>query len=176
MNFGIGTKVTHPKFGDGVIIDNEHPEVYEIYFRGEGEKEISKSFDGLIIVKITEQDKDAVSFDQIKEALKSIVGPLTAPTRNIELAERWQGGKLIMVPGREDLQSKELPIDTFWHKIVMTRDRLRVMEQKINSSNLTDADKIDLQQYISRIYGTLTTFNVLFEEKSDQFRGTGGGG
>ncbi len=173
MNFGIGTKVTHPKFGDGVIIENEHPEVYEIYFRQEGEKEISKSFDGLVIVKITEQDEDSVSLEDIKEQLRSIVEPLTAPTRHIEIGERWKGGKIIIVPGRDGLQSKEIPINTFWHKVVMTRDRLRVMEQKINSSNLVEADKIDLQQYLSRIYGTLTTFNVLFEEKEDQFKGTG---
>jgi len=74
-------------------------------------------------------------------------------------------------PGDSNLASKELPIDTFFHKIVMVRDRVRVMEQKINSSNMDSQDKIDLQQYITRIYGSLTTFNVLFKNKSQQFVG-----
>ena len=77
-----------------------------------------------------------------------------------------------MEPQDTSLQNKELPIDTFFHKIVMVRDRLRVMEQKINSSKLDDQDKIDLQQYITRIYGSLTTFNVLFKVKEHQFVGS----
>lgn len=171
MNFAIGTRITHPKFGAGVIIENEHDDVYEIYFREEGEKEISKDFDGLVVVKLVEQDENKVDFDDIKAALAQIVEPLSAPSQHVELGEKWIGGKLIMEPGREGLQSKELSIDSFWHKIVMTRDRLRVMEQKINSSNLEESDKIDLQQYITRIYGTLTTFNVLFDSKDDHFKG-----
>ena len=74
-------------------------------------------------------------------------------------------------PGQAGLASKEVPIDTFFHKIVMLRDRLRVMEQKINASNLEETEKVDLQQYITRIYGSLTTFNVLFKSQSDYFVG-----
>jgi hypothetical protein len=78
---------------------------------------------------------------------------------------------MILQPGDTSLKSKEIPIDTFFHKIVMVRDRLRVMEQRINSSKLTDEEKVSLQQYITRIYGSLTSFNVLFKYKDDHFKG-----
>jgi superoxide dismutase len=80
-----------------------------------------------------------------------------------------------MKPGSAELQSKEIPIETFFHKIVMLRDRLRVLEQNINSHKvLTDEEKVDLQQYITRIYGSLTTFNILFKNTDQQFKGAGG--
>ncbi len=175
MEFGIGTKITHPKFGEGVIIDNEHALVYNIYFKEFGEKEISKEFDGLVIVKLVEKDPDSVSFEEVKKILNKIVEPLTKPLQQVPIADKWKGGTMNLNPGKSGLQGKEIPLDTFFHKIVMVRDRLRVMEQKINSSDISDADKIDLQQYITRIYGSLTTFNVLFADKEDYFVGTGGG-
>lgn len=93
----------------------------------------------------------------------------------VPVADKWKGGKLILEPGDTDLQGNELPIDTFFHKITMVRDRLRVMEQKINSSNLDEQEKFDLQQYITRSYGSLTSFNVLFKLKTQQFVGQKGG-
>ncbi|MFO7525209.1 MAG: hypothetical protein R6W68_07120, partial [Ignavibacteriaceae bacterium] len=93
----------------------------------------------------------------------------------VEMGEKWAGGKMVLQPSNANLQAKELPIETFFHKIVMLRDRLRVLEQNINSnSRLTDEEKIDLQQYLTRIYGSLTTFNILFKDKEDYFVGSGG--
>jgi hypothetical protein len=88
------------------------------------------------------------------------------------LAQRWEGGTLRLVPGKAEVQSKDIPIDAFFHKIVMVRDRLRVMEQKLNAHpKLTDAEKVEMQSYITRIYGSLTSFNLLFRDKDDYFVG-----
>ncbi len=91
-----------------------------------------------------------------------------------EIGSRWEGGDLILRPKHAEHQEKVIPIETFFHKIVMVRDRLRVLEQKINSQpKLADAEKVELQQYITRTYGSLTTFNVLFQYRDEQFRGEG---
>lgn len=88
------------------------------------------------------------------------------------IAERFDGGKVLIQPRDPALQAKEIPIDTFFHKVVMVRDRLRVLEQKVNAHKvLSDSDKVDLQQYITRVYGSLTSFNVLFDEAAERFVG-----
>ena len=88
-------------------------------------------------------------------------------------ADKWRGGELVLRPGREGVQEKSVPIETFFRKIVMLRNRLRVMEQQINGADLHDDVKIKLQGYITGCYGSLTTFNVLFGDEEDRFRGTG---
>ena len=89
-------------------------------------------------------------------------------------AEKWRGGSLVLRPGTPGLQEKSIPIETFFHKIVMLRNRLRTLEQQVNASDLPDDAKVKLQAYISGCYGSLTTFNVLFASEEDQFSGTSG--
>lgn len=97
-------------------------------------------------------------------------------TETVPLGERWQHGSIILQPADKTLKPKEMPIEDFFHKIVMLRDRLRVLEQNINSSkNLSDEEKVNMQQYITRCYGSLTTFNVLFKNKEQWFVGEKGG-
>jgi hypothetical protein len=92
----------------------------------------------------------------------------------VPIGQKWTGGRMVLYPGDTSLKEKEIPIDAFFHKIVMVRDRLRVLEQRVNSSALSDEDKVNIQQYITRIYGSLTTFNVLFKDKDDYFVGDKG--
>ncbi len=91
-------------------------------------------------------------------------------------AEKWRGGTLVLRPGNPALQEKTLPIETFFHKIVMLRNRLRTLEQQVNATDMPRDVKVKLQGYISGCYGSLTSFNVLFAEESDQFKGSGGDG
>ena len=106
----------------------------------------------------------------IREAMDEERGGGVAP-----LAPKWEGGTALLKPGDPALQAKELPLEALFHKVVMIRDRLRVLEQKINANaKLTDAEKMDLQTYITGCYGSLTTFNVLFRDRDDGFRGSGG--
>jgi hypothetical protein len=95
----------------------------------------------------------------------------------VRLAPKWEGGTVLLQPGSPDVQAKELPIDALFHKVVMVRDRLRVLEQKVNAHpKLSDAEKVEMQQYVTRCYGSLTSFNLLFADRDDQFVGDKGKG
>ena len=114
---------------------------------------------------------DPIDYQQIKMALRDCLEEegLIGETR---LGPRWTGGVLIMQPPNPDMKAKEVPIEVFFKKIVMLRDRLRVLEAKVNAKDtLADDEKVELQQYITRCYGSLTTFNVLFKDKADFFTG-----
>jgi hypothetical protein len=89
-------------------------------------------------------------------------------------ADRWRGGDLVLRPGKPGLQEKVWPIETFFHKVVMLRNRLRVLEQQVNASGLPPDEKVKLQGYLTACYGTLTSFNILFAEEDDRFKGSGG--
>ncbi|HYE86903.1 MAG TPA: hypothetical protein VEA16_11145 [Vicinamibacterales bacterium] len=89
-------------------------------------------------------------------------------------AEKWRGGQLVLRPGKAGVQEKVIPIDTFFNKIVMLRNRLRTLEQQVNASELPDDQKLKVQSYITGCYGSLTTFNVLFANEDDKFVGSGG--
>lgn len=126
------------------------------------------------IIEAVEDEVDSVSFYEVESVFRKLLKRYSDISEVVNIGDKWKGGTLELHPSDSGLKSKEIPIDAFFHKIVMVRDRVRVMEQKINSSkNLDDQEKVDLQQYISRIYGSLTTFNVLFKNKEQQFKGAG---
>jgi hypothetical protein len=116
-------------------------------------------------------DMDADEFRAVlREVIRDELG-----VAEVELGGRWIGGEVVLKPGKEGTAEKRVPIEAFFHKIVMIRDKLRVLEQKVNASKqLSDEDKLQMQQYITGCYGSLTTFNVLFADKSDQFAGQKG--
>jgi hypothetical protein len=168
---GIGSRIEHSEFGLGVVtnVTSKH---YWVTFIKDGLETIDLDSD-FEVIEAVEDEVDTVSFYDVEKSLKDILRKWSDVTEISPIADRWKKGTLILRPADANLADKEIPIDTFFHKIVMVRDRIRVMEQKINSSKtLEDQDKIDLQQYITRIYGSLTTFNVLFKVKSDQFIGS----
>ena len=112
--------------------------------------------------------------DEFREIVREVLNEELG-IRALPIGRRWSAGTMILKPGDASLKAREIPLEAFFHKIVMVRDRMRVMEQKINAhKGLSDADKVELQQYITRVYGSLTTFNFLFRDDKDWFVGSGG--
>ena len=170
LTLGIGSRVKHPQYGKGVVIQ-VYTDSYEITFLDYGTKTILKSFQGIEILEFVSSETDLLSFEKVEKVFSRMIRKFSDLQEIVHIGNKWKGGIVLLQPGDRDLKPKEIPVDTFFHKIVMVRDRLRVMEQKINASALSDAEKVDLQQYITKIYGSLTTFNVLFAEKDDYFTG-----
>lgn len=166
-----GTPVKHSGYGEG-LINKENLTNYEIFFEKAGKVTISKDNDELDILP-DEADgavPSPVAISEIEEAIVHVLDKYIGLPETVELGDKWKDGTLILQPADPELQGKEIPVETFFHKIVMMRDKLRVLEQNINNnSKLDDEDKVNLQQYISRIYGSFTSFNVLFKHKEDYF-------
>jgi len=145
---------------------------YLISFIYHGIKEIEKNdshLEEIIPENVTEEIE---THSDVERSLLKILRLWGGITEIVPIGDRWVKGTMVLQPADKTLKPKEVPIEDFFHKIVMLRDRLRVMEQQINAhKQLTDEDKVNLQQYITRIYGTLTTFNVLFRNKEQWFVG-----
>ncbi|HTF06184.1 MAG TPA: hypothetical protein VK826_19270 [Bacteroidia bacterium] len=172
-DFIVGSIIDHEHYGKGKITE-VHSVFWVIDFGKKGVMEVSKRKAELItLIALPGEENNQYPFtmEELEKTLRRILEEYNGGG-NVELAGKWQGGNLVMEPGDTSLKSKEVSIESFFHKIVMLRDRLRVMEQKLNSHpKLTDEDKVEMQQYITKIYGSLTTFNVLFQDKDDQFVG-----
>ena len=171
----IGMKIRHPNYGEGVVKSlTEH--TAEINFDGT-QRTIAPESSDLLLAEPAVQISDLqVPLDNlIRETAEAVVDALGLQKSDSVvdgIANRWQKGTVVLQPADTSLQPKEVPLETFFHKIVMIRNNLRVLEQKVNAhEKLTDADKFELHQYITRCYGSLTTFNVLFKNKEDQFKG-----
>ena len=167
----IGTRVKHPQYGQGIILDNSRA-FYNVAFPNFGEKAIDKNFEDLEIIELAPIPEERISIGDVEKILTQILRKWTDVGETIHLGSKWKGGTMTLNPGDPSMKSKEIPIEVFFHKIVMVRDRLRVLEQNINKSkNLSDEEKVNMQQYITRVYGSLTTFNVLFAHRDDYFTG-----
>lgn len=168
----VGTRVDHPRYGEGIVSRNKITS-YEIFFERGGKMEITKRSEDLTVLDAPEEKpKTGLNLKEIEKVLRYVLEEQGALQEIVPLGDKWMGGTMILQPANTSLKPKEVPVEVFFHKIVMLRDRLRVLEQNINSHEvLTDEEKLNLQQYITRIYGSLTTFNVLFSDKEHYFVG-----
>jgi hypothetical protein len=173
---GIGSRVDHESYGRGVVVDIAS-EFYVVWFKSQQTtRSIGKDYEGMKVIQNAggAESGNAITLADVERALENVLDQRLHEVEMVPLAGKWNRGTLILKPGDAGLQAKELPIETFFHKIVMVRDKIRLIEQKINASKvLTPEEKVDLQQYITGIYGSLTTFNVLFRESHHQFKGAG---
>lgn len=173
QHINVGAKIAHPEFGEGVVYA-ANLNSFKIYFLHHGEKEIDQAYEGLTLIEAADKNDNRLTLDEIKDTLADVLQRYADFTVLIPLGDKWKGGKMLLQPENQNLNPKEIPIEVFFHKIVMLRDRLRVLEQNINShAILSDEEKVHLQQYITRVYGSLTTFNILFKEEKHQFKGGG---
>jgi hypothetical protein len=171
----IGQKVKHPQYGTGVVKTvNEH--AAEIRFDDGATRTVVPETSGLqpLEAQVALSGLElplGVVIDQVVAKTIASLGLERSDAVIEELGARWHGGRLVLHPVDPTLQTKEVPLEVFFHKVVGMRNQLRVLEQKINAhEKLTDGEKIEMQQYITRCYGSMTTFNVLFKSKAGQFQ------
>lgn len=175
LTLGIGTRLQHTQHGPGVIVGVRYA-TYLISFIHQGIIEIDKTDEGLEEVIPENVTAELETASEVEKSLLKILRQWNGFGELVPMGDKWKGGKLVLQPSDKSLKPYELPIDAFFHKVVMLRDRLRVLEQNINSHKLLgDDDKVNLQQYITRIYGSLTSFNILFRNKEQHFVGQKGG-
>lgn len=173
---GIGTRLQHTLYGPGVIVGIKYA-TYLISFINHGIKEIDKTDSKLDEIIPENVSLEIETISEVERSLLKILRLWGGLTENVPLGDKWINGMMLLQPADKSLKPKEIPVEDFFHKVVMLRDRLRVLEQNINSSkSLTDEEKVNIQQYITRCYGSLTTFNVLFKNKEDWFVGEKGNG
>jgi hypothetical protein len=171
---GIGTRLQHTHHGPGVIVGIKYA-TYLISFINHGIKEIDKTDPMLDEIIPENVSTEIETTSEMEKSLLKILRLWGGLTENVPLGDKWHGGMMLLQPADKSLKPKEIPIADFFHKVVMLRDRLRVLEQNINSNKkLSDEDKVNIQQYITRCYGSLTTFNVLFKNKEQYFVGDKG--
>jgi hypothetical protein len=168
---GVGTRLQHTQYGPGVIVGIRYA-TYLISFINHGIKEVEKTdtnLDEIIPENVTEEIETA---SEAEKSLLKILRLWGGFSELVPLGDKWKGGTMLLQPYDKTMKPKEIPVEDFFHKVVMLRDRLRVLEQNINSNKkLSDEDKVNMQQYITRCYGSLTTFNVLFKNKEQWFVG-----
>jgi hypothetical protein len=173
----IGMSVRHPQYGIGTVRTISE-QTAEIRF-SDTLRTVDPELGGLVPAEpgmaVSGLDQPLGQFvESIIEKIIEQLGLEKPDTTVTELATRWQKGTMILRPSDPSLQTKEIPLEVLFHKIVGVRNQLRVLEQKINAHTiLTDADKVEMQQYVSRCYGSLTTFNLLFKTKEGQFSSKG---
>lgn len=178
----IGAKVEHPQFGVG-IVTRVNLTTTRVFFLNRGDKEIANSFQGLKLIEPSAAEGSGgapgggsgISLADLEKVFSGVLRRYADFPELVEMGDRWKKGLMILKPGSSELKPREIPIESFFHKVVLVRDRLRVLEQRINSNEkLEDEEKVNLQQYITRVYGSLTTFNVLFKHKEQHFIGDKG--
>ena len=171
LNLGVGTRLQHIKHGPGVIVGVRYA-TYLISFINTGIKEVDKTDDNLEEIIPENVTVEIETTSGVENSLLKILRQWAEVTELVPLGDKWSGGTMSLQAADKTLKPKEIPITDFFHKIVMLRDRLRVLEQNINSNKkLSDEEKVNIQQYITRCYGSLTSFNVLFKNKEDWFVG-----
>ncbi len=171
LMLGIGTRLQHTQFGPGVIVGIKYA-TYLISFIHHGIKEIDKTDSHLDEIIAEQVTVEVETVSEVERSLLKILRQWSDVNEIVPLGDKWHGGTMLLQTADKTLKPKEIPITDFFHKIVMLRDRLRVLEQNINShKKLSDEDKVNIQQYITRCYGSLTTFNVLFKNKEQWFVG-----